>query len=62
MSEYWKMLFFLLITLIIVLVIGCCFNFYSCLILDQNTITIIKRKLFYKESSTYERCDLEKFK
>ena len=60
-SDYWGMLVILLIALIIVLVLGCYLKYYSCLILDQNTITIIKRRLLFKTSSTYERCDLEKF-
>ena len=59
--DYYNMLICFLYILIEGLVIGFCLNYYNCLILDQNTITIIKRRLLYKTSSSYENCELEKF-
>jgi len=60
-NEHRKILICLLFILIEILIIGFCVDYYNYLILDQNTITIIKRRLFFKTSLTFERCDLEKF-
>ena len=60
-SEYKNIFLGLLFILIEGIIIGCCLNYYNCLILDQNTISIIKRRLIYKTYSSYEMCDLDKF-
>ena len=60
--EYNNMFFCFIFIFIEGLIIGFCLNYYNCLILDQNTVTIIKRRLLYNTSLSYERCELEKFK
>ena len=60
-KDYNNLLIILLFILIGGLVIGCSLNYYNCLMLDQNTITIIKRRLLFKTTSSYERSELEKF-
>ena len=40
--------------------IGFYLNYYSCLILDENSVKIIKRKLFYKKTIIYDKFDLDR--
>ena len=51
----------LLIYLCIIFIICFNLNYYSCLILDENSAKIIKSKLFYKKTFTYDRFELDRF-
>ena len=50
----------ILITLIFIIIIGFCLNYYTCLILEEKSVKIIKRKLFYKKTIIYDRFDLDR--
>ena len=46
--------------MIFIIIIGFCFNYYTCLILEENSVKIIKRKLYYKKTIVYDKFDLDR--
>ena len=50
----------LLLYLIIILIIGFYLNYFSRLILDENSVKIIKRKLFYRKTLIYDKFELDR--
>ena len=55
-----SLLISLLIFFIFIIIIGFCLNYYSCLILDENSVKIIKRKLLYKKTIIYDKFELDR--
>ena len=55
-----SLLISLLFFLISIIIIGFCLNYYSCLILEENSIKIIKRKLLYKTTIIYDKFELDR--
>ena len=54
------LLLFIFTCLIYIIIIGFYINFSSCLILDENSVKIIKRKLLYKTTIIYDKFELDR--
>ena len=59
-SKIESLLVSLLFLMIFIFKLCFCLNYYSCLILDGNSVKIIKRKLLYKNTKIYDKFELDR--